>query len=98
TDALSRVREERVVDLMMEICRADSAPLKEGPVFHIVKRALIELGFEVHEDDAGRRLGGEVGNLIATKPGQGGGEGWPPVMFSAHLDRVEGGTGVRPRV
>ena len=95
---VSRVREGRVVDLMMEICRADSAPLKEGPVFHIVKRALIELGFEVHEDERRLRLGGEVGNLIATKPGQGGGEGWPPVMFSAHLDRVEGGTGVRPRV
>ncbi len=36
---LSGEEEHLVVDLMMEICRADSAPLKEGPVFLIVKGA-----------------------------------------------------------
>lgn len=96
-DALQAIDEERVVDLLIELCRADSAPLKEGPVFSLVKQCLLELGFDVYEDDAGRRLGGEVGNIIATKPGQGEGAGWPAVMISAHLDRVEGGIGVRPQ-
>ena len=96
-DALRAVNEERVVELLMELCRADSAPLKERPVFLVVKEALLELGFDVDEDDAGRRLGGQVGNIIATKPGRGEGAAWPAVMFSAHLDRVEGGIGVKPR-
>lgn len=37
-----------------------------------------------------------MGNIIATKAGCGEGEQWNPVMFSAHLDRVEGGVGVKP--
>lgn len=95
-DVVGAVRQERLVDLLMQLCRADSAPLRERPVFEIVWEHLVALGFHVREDDAGRRLGGEVGNIIATKPGRGAGEHWEPVMFSAHLDRVEGGVGVRP--
>lgn len=96
-DTLLAIDEERLVQRFMELCRADSAPLRERPVFLLVKEALIRLGFDVYEDDAGRRLGGEVGNLIATKPGRGAGASRSPVMFSAHLDRVEGGIGIQPR-
>lgn len=94
---IDAVDQERIVALMMDLCRADSAPLKERPVFELVWRHLAELGFELREDDAGRRLGGQVGNIIATKPGHKEGAGWSPLMFSAHLDRVEGGIGVNPR-
>lgn len=95
---IEAVNEERIVALMMDLCRADSAPLRERPVFELVWRHLSELDFELREDDAGRRLGGQVGNIIATKPGQKEGEQWSPLMFSAHLDRVEGGIGVKPRL
>ena len=96
--ATTAIDKERIVTLLMDLCRADSAPLRERPVFDLVWKALAELGFELREDDAGRQLGGQVGNIIATKPGRRAGATWTPLMFSAHLDRVEGGIGVKPRL
>jgi len=88
----------RVVDLMLDLCRADSAPYREGPVARIAADALRRLGLDVREDDAAGAVGGEVGNLIATLPGRGRFAGSPPVLLSAHMDRVAGGIGIRPVV
>lgn len=88
----------RLVRRFIEICRADSAPLKEGPVFRIVAGALEELGLSVWEDGAAKALGGEVGNLVATLPGRGAPAASSPLLFCAHMDRVAGGVGVQPVV
>lgn len=50
------------------------------------------LGFEVTEDDAGQKLGGDCGNLYAVLPGSLPGE---PLMFSGHMDTVEPSRGKR---
>ncbi len=88
----------RLLDLFLELCSADSAPLAERPVFQVVLRRLKEMGFDVYVDDAGEKAGGEVGNLLAAKPGTGRLASARPLLFSAHMDRVAGGIGVRPRV
>lgn len=88
----------RLLELFLDLCRADSAPLAEGPLFGVVVGRLEAMGFSVDVDQAGARVGGEVGNLFATMPGRGRLADRPPLLFSAHLDRVAGGIGVRPRV
>jgi tripeptide aminopeptidase len=51
----------------------------------LLKTRLIGLGLEVYEDGAGAAIGGDTGNLLARWPGD---PEVPPVLFSAHLDRV----------
>jgi len=51
-----------------------------------VAELLRELGAEVQTDDAGEKLGGETGNLIARVPST---MDAPPMLFCAHLDTVE---------
>lgn len=93
-----RLNEKRVTDRLIDYCRVDSAPLKEGALARFVRSQLVELGFSVVEDDAGKTLGGETGNLIARKSGRGHLQSAEPVMFSAHFDRVAGGIGIEPRI
>ena len=92
----AEVNRSRLVQRFVEICRADSAPFQEGAVSRIVAGALKALGISVWEDGAGKGVGGEVGNLIATLPGRGPVANSDPILFSAHMDRVAGGIGVRP--
>lgn len=56
---------------------------------------LTELGFTVREDDAGSKVGGNAGNLIARLPGTSKGEA---LLFSSHMDRVTPSFGVKPRM
>jgi len=46
---------------------------------------LLALGFDVREDDAGGRIGGNSGNLFAVLRG---GDSLPPLLFCAHMDTV----------
>ena len=90
------VRSERVTALLMKLCSADSASYRERPIFAIAQESLLALGFEVYEDQTGAQVGGDVGNLIARMPGRGRGAAMRPLLFSAHMDRVAGGMGVKP--
>ncbi len=93
-----RIDADRLLGSFMRLCSTDSAPFHEGKIFSLLWERLRELGFEVVEDDAGQRAGGEVGNLIARKEGRGRLAKCEPILLSAHMDRVTGGTGVRPVV
>jgi len=53
-------------------------------------------GLAVEEDDAGTRLGGTAGNLLARLPGPGGDV--PPVLLCAHLDTVPVAPPIEPRL
>jgi tripeptide aminopeptidase len=52
------------------------------------------MGAEVHIDDAGRKIGGETGNLLARFPGTAPGE---PFLLSAHMDTVGPAGDIRPQ-
>jgi len=54
---------------------------------------LKSLGAEVRVDDAGTRVGGNTGNVIAVFPGTHPAES---VLLSAHMDTVVPGRGIRP--
>jgi tripeptide aminopeptidase len=81
------VNEERLVDLFKKLCLIDAPALKERASVDYVKGLLAEMGLEVREDEAGEKIGGNAGNLIATLKGTK--PDAPKVFLSAHFDTVE---------
>jgi tripeptide aminopeptidase len=76
----------RLVEEFVKLVSIDSPSLHEREMGDYMAGRLKALGFSVEEDDAGAKLGGSCGNLIAVLPGSLPGE---PLMFCAHLDTVE---------
>lgn len=88
------VNKERMLAEFKEIVAIPCHTLQEKPVFDYLKAKLEAMGFAVEEDDAGKQLGGNCGNLWAFLPGNK--PGATAVLLSAHMDGVEpcGGTTV----
>lgn len=77
-----------------ELCRIESPSLKESACAERVIAELRAIGVTVQEDDAGEKIGGDCGNLLAripaTKPRRGS------LMLCAHLDTVPLAAPVEP--
>ena len=82
----------RLRDSLLELVQIDSLPKREGAIARRLAAELRELGAEVEFDDAGTKVGGEVGNLIAHAPGT---VDAPPLLLCAHMDTV--GDDAKPR-
>ncbi|MBI3766902.1 MAG: M20/M25/M40 family metallo-hydrolase [Deltaproteobacteria bacterium] len=89
------VSTERLTALFLELVRIDSHSRKELAVARRLERELAALGAELWFDDAGVKVGGSVGNLLARIPGTVDVE---PLLLSAHMDTVVPGEGVKPIV
>ncbi|HUK55551.1 MAG TPA: M20/M25/M40 family metallo-hydrolase [Nitrospiria bacterium] len=87
------IRAERMSAAFLELVRIDSLSREEGKIAERLVRELKALGSEVYVDDAGSKVGGETGNIIARFPGGRTGE---PVLLSAHMDTVVPGRGIKP--
>src|SRR5690242_10536769 len=88
------IDQERLKRLLIEIIKIDSLSRKELQVALRLKREMEELGATVWIDDAGEKVGGNVGNLIAQFPGNA--PAAPPLLLSAHMDTVVPGEGIKP--
>ncbi|MCP4231884.1 MAG: M20/M25/M40 family metallo-hydrolase [bacterium] len=73
---------DRLLTTFLELCRIDSISKDERAVADYV---ISKIGdkYDVNEDAAGSKIGGNAGNLYVYIPGIG-----EPVMFCAHLDTV----------
>lgn len=92
-----RIDKARVRALLLELVQIDSLSRKERDVALRLEREMRELGAErVLYDDAGEKVGGNTGNLIALFPGTV--PSAPPLLVCAHMDTVVPGEGVRPVV
>ena len=80
----------------LDLVRVSSASRREGAIAERLRATLSGFGVPVKEDDAGRAVGGEVGNLLARFPGTAAGA--PPLLLCAHMDTVVPCEGVRPVV
>ena len=58
----------------------------ERAIADVVTKKLKDLGFTVTEDDTGKKIGGNAGNIVARLEGD---PSVPWVLLSAHLDRVK---------
>lgn len=90
------INRERLVSEFLTLVRIDAPSGKERVMADALKQRLSELGLVVAEDQAGARLGTEAGNLLAKLPARG--NAGPGLLFSAHMDRVSPGTGIKPLV
>jgi tripeptide aminopeptidase len=90
------INQERIKNLLLELVRIDSVSREEREVAQRVKQICEELGAEVFIDDAGEKVGGNTGNVIARFPGTI--PSAEPIMMSAHMDTVVPGKGVKPVV
>lgn len=88
------VNQERLVQTFVDLVRQNTPPRQEKAASDIGRAILEELGFECEYDDAGEKVGGTVGNLIAFKKGTL--PDAPPIFFSAHFDTVEPTPGLEP--
>ena len=89
---VNMINQERLTNLLKELVEIDSPSQREGAVAKVIREKLENLGFDVKEDDAGKKLEGEVGNLVATLKGSTEGT---PIGFSAHMDTVQPGEGIQ---
>lgn len=94
-DNFKTPNKEKMIALFLDLARHDSLSFHERSVANRLKTELQALGFEVTEDDAGARLGGECGNLYGFLKGTTNQE---PVLFSAHMDTVEPGLAKKPQI
>jgi tripeptide aminopeptidase len=89
------VNPKRMVEEFLELVRIDSVSGKERQIADLLKEKLTGLGLEVLEDGAGQKVGSDTGNIIGRLPGNGSGL---VLMLCSHMDTVEPGYGVKPRI
>lgn len=87
------IKEERIVKEFMELTAVDSPSYGEREITDLIKEKLAALGFEVREDDAAGKLGGNAGNLYAFLEGD---VETAPILFCCHTDTVEPSRNKRP--
>ena len=88
------VNQDRLVQTFVNLVRQNTPPRHERAASEIGRQILADLGFECAYDDAGEKVGGNVGNLIAFKKGSL--PDAPAIFFSAHFDTVEPTAGLEP--
>jgi tripeptide aminopeptidase len=88
------INAERLKNFLIELIKIDSLSRKEYDVAMRLKREMEDLGAQVSIDDAGERVGGNVGNLIAHFTGTA--PEAKPILLSAHMDTVVPGEGIVP--
>jgi len=93
-EVISLINQERIKNLLVELIKIDSLSRKEYDVAMRLKREMEELGAAVAIDDAGEKVGGNVGNLIASFAGNA--PSARPILLSAHMDTVVPGEGIVP--
>ncbi len=87
---------ERVMQLFTDLVSLNSPSKQERKVADYLKSKLESLGFEVEEDDAGAKIGGDAGNIIAFKKGSV--PNAQPIFLCCHMDTVEPTEGIRLKI
>ena len=88
------INQNRLKNLLIELIKIDSLSRKERNVALRLRREMESLGAKVLIDDAGEKVGGDTGNLIAHFRGTVSSA--PPLLLSAHMDTVVPGEGIVP--
>ena len=91
------INEARVKKEFLELIRIRCSTHNEREIGNLLTHRLTELGGMVHEDDAGKKLGGNCGNLIADFPASDPAhQNMPTIMLTAHMDCVEPCGNIQP--
>jgi tripeptide aminopeptidase len=93
---MAAVNHERLKNLFLELVQIDSLSRREREVALRLQREAESAGATCSYDNAGDKVRGNTGNLIAKIPGNIAGA--PPFLLAAHMDTVTPGEGVKPIV
>lgn len=92
------IQKDRIVQEFLRLVQIDSPSTHEREVADYLIKKMTAMGLEVFEDNAGEKIGNingkKTGNLIATLKGND--PEAPSLLFSAHMDTVEPGRGIKP--
>ncbi len=88
------VNRQRIAQEFSRLASISSPAFGEGEISRYLVQRLQELGATVVMDDAGKKIGSESGNLIATFPANG--KDCEPLLVSVHMDTVGPAEGVQP--
>src|SRR5258708_33406158 len=90
------INKDRLKNLLLDLVQIDSHSREEKEVAERVIKELksIDAAIEIEVDDAGKRVGGNTGNVIARVKGTN--PNAQPILLSAHMDTVVPGKGVKP--
>ena len=88
----SEAERRRLHETFVALCRIESPSRSERPCADAVCAQLRALGLDVSEDEAGRAIGGDCGNLLTRIAGSGEGS----ILFCAHLDTVPVAAPIEP--
>ena len=89
------IDKKRVLDTFFELVSIPCSTLDERAMGDLLTARLRSLGAtEIHEDGAGKALGGNCGNIVANFKGTV--TGAPTVMLTAHMDCVEPCANIKP--
>jgi tripeptide aminopeptidase len=89
------VNRERLKALLLELVQIDSVSRRERDCALRLQQELESAGTRCEFDQAGEKVGGSCGNLVAHLDGS---VASPPLLLSAHMDTVVPGEGVKPVV
>jgi len=93
---MAKINRDRLAETFMELVRIDSPSMSEGKVAEWLKDWFGKVpGAEIAEDGSPGETGSDTGNLVIRLPGT---RQCKPVFFNAHMDTVEPGRGIKPRL
>lgn len=84
--------QKRLVANFVKMVGISSVSRREKEFKEFLQAEFSKRGFIVEEDNAGEIIGGNAGNLLVKIPGN---LDMPPLLFSAHMDTVSPGEGIR---
>ncbi|MFA4858889.1 MAG: M20/M25/M40 family metallo-hydrolase [Candidatus Margulisiibacteriota bacterium] len=90
------VKENNLKTQFLKLVKIDSPSNAEAAIMHYLAQWFRSRGWKPTFDDAGKKIGGEAGNLIVKIPGNV--KNVPTILLNAHVDTVITGKGVKPRI
>ena len=89
------INKERLTKTFMDLVKIDSVSKEEARVSGMIQEIMADLGADIVIDNAGEKVNGDTGNLIARLKGN---TEVPPLILNAHMDTVEPGRGIVPEL
>jgi tripeptide aminopeptidase len=89
------IQRDRLIRQFLELVQIGSHSRDERRIADALTQRLRSLGLAVREDQAAVQVGGNAGNITAVMRGD---PDRRRLLFTAHMDTVRPGEGVRPRV
>ena len=87
------INAQRLLDSFLQYVRIDSETGYERDMAKYLEQELVSLGCQVSYDDAGEKIGCNIGNMYCVLKGD---ERLEPVLLTAHMDTVKPGKGITP--